>query len=64
MAIQQNECFEAGLAFAREGILPAPEATHAIAEVLHASGKLKDHELTDAEVKVYLKELEGYPTAV
>ncbi len=97
VAIQQNECFEAGLGFARaEGILPAPEATHAIAEVFrqarqakvegksrtilfnlcghgyldlgayeeYASGKLKDHELSDAEVKAYLKDLEGYPQAV
>ena len=30
-AYQQNECFESGIRFARaEGILPAPEATHAV----------------------------------
>jgi len=31
IAVKQNECFEAGVLFARaEGILPAPESTHAI----------------------------------
>lgn len=39
-AIQQLECFEAGVLFARaEGIIPAPEATHAIAAVV---GEAKD----------------------
>ena len=34
-AINQKECFEAGLTFAQsEGIIPAPEATHGIAEVI------------------------------
>lgn len=34
-AINQNECFEAGIVFSKtEGIIPAPEATHAIAEVI------------------------------
>lgn len=34
-AINQNECFDAGLLFAgTEGIIPAPEATHGIAEVI------------------------------
>jgi tryptophan synthase beta chain len=34
-AIQQLECFEAGVLFAKtEGILPAPEANHAIASVI------------------------------
>ena len=34
-ALQQLECFEAGVQFARsEGIIPAPEATHAIAQVI------------------------------
>jgi tryptophan synthase beta chain len=34
-AAHQNECFEAGVAFARsEGIIPAPETTHAIAQVV------------------------------
>ena len=34
-ALQQLECFEAGVLFAKsEGIIPAPEATHAIAQVI------------------------------
>lgn len=34
-AINQIECFEAGLLFSRaEGIIPAPEANHAVAEVI------------------------------
>jgi tryptophan synthase beta chain len=34
-AINQTECFEAGILFSKtEGIIPAPEATHAIAEVI------------------------------
>lgn len=34
-AVGQMECFEAGVAFARtEGIIPAPETTHAIAQVV------------------------------
>ncbi len=34
-AINQNECFEAGILFSKtEGIIPAPEATHGIAEVI------------------------------
>ncbi len=35
VALQQLECFRAGLLFAKtEGILPAPEANHAIAQVI------------------------------
>jgi tryptophan synthase beta chain len=34
-AINQIECFEAGILFARtEGVIPAPEANHGIAEVI------------------------------
>ncbi len=34
-ALHQLECFEAGILFAKtEGILPAPESTHAIAQVI------------------------------
>jgi tryptophan synthase beta chain len=34
-AVPQTECFEAGVLFARtEGIVPAPEPTHALAEVV------------------------------
>ena len=36
-AIGQKECFEAGQLFAKtEGIVPAPEATHAIASAIRA----------------------------
>lgn len=34
-AVHQRECFDAGVLFARtEGIIPAPESTHAIAQVI------------------------------
>jgi tryptophan synthase beta chain len=88
---QQNKCFAAGLQFAQtEGIIPAPEANHAIATVIdealkckesgesktilfnlcgHAhfdmgayeaylSGKLVDHEITDAEIAASLATLD------
>ena len=39
----QKECFEAGLKFAQvEGILPAPEACHALATVFHEAQKCKE----------------------
>ncbi|RMD48555.1 MAG: TrpB-like pyridoxal phosphate-dependent enzyme [Ignavibacteria bacterium] len=42
-AIQQLECFEAGIKFANaEGILPAPEATHGIAQVFREAIKAKE----------------------
>jgi len=42
VAIQQLECFEAGLMFAKtEGIIPAPEATHAIAQVIREANQAK-----------------------
>lgn len=41
-ALQQLECFRAGLEFAKaEGILPAPEATHAIAQVFREAEEAK-----------------------
>lgn len=41
-AIQQLECFEAGIAFAKaEGIIPAPEANHAIAQVIREANQAK-----------------------
>lgn len=94
VAIQQLECFDAGLKFARtEGIMPAPEANHAIAQVIREAnqaklegksrtilfnlcghghldmqayqdyfdGKLKDHFLSDEELKSGIKELVGMP---
>ena len=41
-AIQQLECFEAGVKFAQtEGIIPAPEANHGIAQVIREALKAK-----------------------
>ena len=41
-AIQQLECFEAGVKFAQtEGIIPAPEANHGIAQVIREAIKAK-----------------------
>jgi tryptophan synthase beta chain len=41
-AMQQLECFDAGVKFARsEGIIPAPEATHGIAAVVREAAKAK-----------------------
>jgi tryptophan synthase beta chain len=43
VALQQLECFEAGVKFSKaEGIIPAPEATHAIAQVMHEVQKAKE----------------------
>ncbi|MBM2814173.1 MAG: tryptophan synthase subunit beta [Ignavibacteria bacterium] len=42
-AIQQLECFEAGVAFTKaEGIIPAPEATHGIAQVIREARRAKE----------------------
>ncbi len=42
-AIHQSECFEAGLLFAKtEGIIPAPETTHAIASTIREAKKAKE----------------------
>jgi tryptophan synthase beta chain len=42
-AIQQIECFEAGVKFAQtEGIIPAPEANHGIAQVIREALKAKE----------------------
>lgn len=42
-ALKQLECFEAGIQFARtEGIIPAPEATHAIATVIREAQRAKE----------------------
>ncbi|MBK8054451.1 MAG: TrpB-like pyridoxal phosphate-dependent enzyme [Saprospiraceae bacterium] len=42
VAAQQLECFAAGLTFAKaEGILPAPEATHAIYQVIKEAERCK-----------------------
>jgi tryptophan synthase beta chain len=40
VAIQQLECFRAGLLFAKaEGVLPAPEANHALAQVIREANE-------------------------
>ena len=42
-SVKQRECFEAGVQFARaEGIIPAPEATHAIAAVVREAKRAKE----------------------
>mgnify|MGYP003817649561 FL=1 len=42
LAIQQVECFEAGIKFIQsEGILPAPESTHAIAAAIRLAEQAK-----------------------
>ncbi len=42
-ALHQLECFEAGIKFAKaEGIIPAPETTHAIAQVIREAEKAKE----------------------
>jgi tryptophan synthase beta chain len=49
-AIGQKECFEAGQLFAKtEGIVPAPEATHAIASAIRA---VKDADQNSKEIAV------------
>ena len=43
VALQQLECFEAGILFARtEGIVPAPEANHAIAQAIREAQQAKE----------------------
>ncbi len=43
VALHQLECFEAGVKFAKaEGIIPAPETTHAIAQVIREAEKAKE----------------------
>jgi tryptophan synthase beta chain len=43
VALQQLECFEAGVLFAKaEGIISAPEATHAVAQVIREANKAKE----------------------
>ncbi len=43
VALQQLECFHAGIQFSKaEGIIPAPEANHAIAQVIREANKAKE----------------------
>lgn len=56
-AIHQSECFEAGLLFAKtEGIIPAPESTHAIASTIREALKAKE----EGKEKVILFNLSGH----
>jgi tryptophan synthase beta chain len=56
-AIGQNECFAAGLEFARtEGIIPAPEPTHAIAATIREAVGCRE----SGEAKVILTALCGH----
>ena len=57
VAKPQSECFEAGLRFARtEGILPAPEPTHAIAACIEEALRCKE----TGEEKVILTAVCGH----
>ncbi len=57
VAKQQSECFEAGVLFARtEGIVPAPEPTHALAAAIDAARECTE----TGEEKVILTALCGH----
>jgi tryptophan synthase beta chain len=57
VAKAQSECFAAGVLFARtEGIVPAPEPTHALAAAIEEANRCKD----TGEVKVILTALCGH----
>ncbi|NLB25130.1 MAG: TrpB-like pyridoxal phosphate-dependent enzyme [Bacteroidales bacterium] len=56
-AVHQSECFEAGLLFAKtEGIIPAPETTHAIATTIREAKKAKE----EGKEKVILFNFSGH----
>lgn len=57
IAVHQSECFEAGLLFAKtEGIIPAPETTHAIAGAIREAKKAKE----EGKEKVILFNFSGH----
>jgi len=57
MALHQLESYEAGILFAKtEGIIPAPETTHAIATVIREAKKAKE----EAKEKVILFNFSGH----
>jgi tryptophan synthase beta chain len=57
VAKPQRECFEAGIQFARtEGIVPAPEPTHAVAAAIEEALRCKE----SGEPKVILTALCGH----
>jgi tryptophan synthase beta chain len=56
-AIHQSECFEAGLLFSKtEGIIPAPETTHAIATAINEAKLAKE----EGKEKVILFNFSGH----
>ncbi len=56
-AIQQLECYEAGMLFSRtEGIIPAPETNHAIASAIREANKAKE----EGKEKVILFNFSGH----
>jgi tryptophan synthase beta chain len=56
-AVHQTESFKAGIMFAKaEGIIPAPESTHAIAQTIREALKAKE----DGEAKTILFNLSGH----
>jgi tryptophan synthase beta chain len=57
MALDQLECFEAGILFSKtEGIVPAPETNHAIAAVIREARKAKE----EGKEKVILFNFSGH----
>ncbi len=57
VAIQQLECFSAAMAFARtEGIIPAPESSHAIAMAIRAAVQARE----EGKERVILFNLSGH----
>jgi tryptophan synthase beta chain len=57
LALHQVECYQAGILFAKtEGIIPAPETTHAIASVIREAKKAKE----EAKEKVILFNFSGH----
>ncbi len=56
-AVHQLESFEAGVKFARsEGIIPAPESTHAIAQVIREANRARE----EGKTKTILFNLSGH----
>jgi tryptophan synthase beta chain len=57
LALHQLECYEAGVLFAKtEGIVPAPETTHAIAATIREAKKAKE----EGKEKVILFNFSGH----
>lgn len=57
LALHQLECYEAGILFAKtEGIIPAPETTHAIAATIREAKKAKE----EGKEKVILFNFSGH----